>query len=96
MAHPRSTRLDHATLNRYAVASDTCLKSWVKVCSGTDPVLNVVRGLAGHRIRNYLHANGLEHLAPQMFREQLGSVASHPGVAEDPEETEAEKTSIAV
>jgi hypothetical protein len=90
MAHARKTHLDTATMTRFAVESDTCLRSWVKVLSVDDP--GVVRGLAGHRIRNYLHSKGLAHLAPQMFREALGSVANVPGPALDPDDAAEDET----
>ena len=74
-------------MTRYAAASETCVKSWAKVMDVENP--GVVRGLAGHRIRAYLQAKGLMHLAPQMFREPFGSVPDQPGIALDPEDAGA-------
>jgi len=60
-----------------------------------DKVLNggVVRGLAGHRIRNGLQADGLAHLAPHLFQQQLGAASEAPGIAVDPE-AEADKIAV--
>lgn len=75
--------LDSATTRKLAVKYDVHPHSLRKVLMG-----GVVRGLAGHRIRACLHAEGLMHLAPHFFSEPFGSVPNVAGVAADPDEAE--------
>ncbi len=82
---------DTAITREKAVAWKVCPASILKVLKG-----GVVRGLAGHRIRSGLQADGLAHLAPRMFREQLGRVADEPGIALDRKDAEDEHQSSAV
>lgn len=85
----RQTALDAAQMREKAVRWQVAPASIFKVLTG-----GVVRGLAGHRIRNGLLADGLEHLAPHLYAEPLGAAAEQPGIAHDVEDDQS--TPIAV
>lgn len=82
--------LDSATVRTLAVEFSVHPRSLEKALRG-----GIVRGLAGHRIRNGLEKHGLGHLAPQLFKVQMGVVADQPGVVVD-DDSDDDETAIAV